>query len=150
MRALNLGCGRDVRPSTDEWEWVNLDLAKLDGVDVVHDLEETPWPFADGEFDAVLADDVWEHVTAWRAFMQEVHRILRVGGQVKVRTCAWDNANSFRDPDHKRWAMPDTFSYWTPGHWLCEKYPHYSDGAHFRQLENRREGDNFVFVLEKL
>ncbi|HEU4864983.1 MAG TPA: methyltransferase domain-containing protein [Actinomycetota bacterium] len=150
MRAVNLGCGLDVRSSENGVEWVNLDIAKLEGVDVVHDLEVRPWPFADGEFDAVLADDVWEHVDDWRGFMGEVWRILAPGGQAKIRTCAWGVEESFRDPDHKRWATRETFAYWTPGHWLNEKYPHYADGCGFAEIEARREGDNWVFVLEKL
>lgn len=150
MKALNLGCGIDIRASDDQWTWINLDVAAIPGVDVVHDLDVFPWPFEDAEFDAILADDIWEHVEHPLEFMREVHRILRPGGQIKIRTCAWDNENSFRDPTHRRWATADTFSYWTPRHWLCEKYPHYAQGAHFRQVEARREGDNWVFVLERL
>jgi predicted SAM-dependent methyltransferase len=152
MRALNIGCGTDIRPSSEDppIEWVNLDIAKLEGVDVVHDLEVRPWPFADDEFDALLADDVWEHVDDWRGFMKESWRILKAGGQIKIRTCAYGVEQSFRDPDHKRWATRETFCYWTPGHWLHTKYPHYGDGADFREIDARREGDNWVFILEKL
>lgn len=150
MKALNLGSGQDVRESTDDVTWVNLDLFETGPGVVVHDLEQVPWPFERGTFDAVNADDVWEHVNNWWGFMQEVHRILRVGGQVKIRTCAYGNENGHRDPDHKRWAVLETFRYWTPGHWLHTKYPHYAGNALFDQIEARREGDNWVFVLEKI
>lgn len=148
--ALNLGCGMDVRQSNETWEWVNLDIAPTGEGVIVHDLDQFPWPFEDGYFDAVLADDVWEHIEHPLEFMREVHRLLRVGGQVKIRTCQWGIENGYRDPTHKRWATPETFRYWTPGHWLNEKYPHYASGAHFKQVEVRAEGDNYVFVLEKL
>lgn len=36
---INLGCGTDIKPG-----WVNVDIAKLDGVDIVHDLDELPLP----------------------------------------------------------------------------------------------------------
>lgn len=37
---LNLGCGNDIREG-----WVNLDINKKEGVNVVHDLNEVPLPF---------------------------------------------------------------------------------------------------------
>ena len=36
---LHLGCGTDIRAG-----WVNLDCAKLPGVDIVHDLNVLPLP----------------------------------------------------------------------------------------------------------
>lgn len=33
MKRLNLGCGRDIKKG-----WINLDILKLPGVDVVYDL----------------------------------------------------------------------------------------------------------------
>lgn len=150
LELLNLGCGQDIRPSSKREAWTNLDHAALPGVDVVWDLERGPWPFEEGRFDGIIAFDIWEHLDGWWLFVQEAHRILKVGGQIKIRTCAYGVEQSFRDPDHRRWATRETFCYWTPGHWLHEKYPHYGGGADFRELAAFREGDNWVFVLEKL
>lgn len=150
MKALNLGCGQDVRESTDEWEWTNLDIADIPGVDVVWDLDRYPWPFGDRELDAILADDVWEHVADPIAFMAEVHRILKPGGQVKVRTCQ-PNRDGFRDPTHRRWATAETLDYWVVGTYWHTKYGHYADGRTFRHVEPpREEGTNLVFLLERL
>lgn len=46
---LNLGCGTDIRKG-----WINLDIAKLDGIDVIHDVNNVPLPFEDNTFDYVL------------------------------------------------------------------------------------------------
>ena len=54
---LNLGCGNDIRP-----DYVNLDVADLEGVDVVHDLDQLPLPFDDESFREILCLDVFEHV----------------------------------------------------------------------------------------
>ena len=40
MKKLNLGCGTDIKKG-----YINLDVAKLDGVDVVHDINRLPLPF---------------------------------------------------------------------------------------------------------
>ena len=50
---LNLGCGTDIRP-----HYVNSDVAALDGVDTVHDLESFPYPFEDNTYDEIVAINV--------------------------------------------------------------------------------------------
>ena len=40
MKRLNIGCGKKNKNG-----YINLDLLKLPNVDVVHDLNQFPWPF---------------------------------------------------------------------------------------------------------
>src|SRR5919109_476542 len=68
---LNLGCGHDIREG-----YVNVDAAPLPGVDVVHDLNRLPLPFADERFDEVNCKDVLEHVD-YIPLLREIHRLLR-------------------------------------------------------------------------
>ena len=63
MRRLNLGCGRKIFKNS-----VNLDRVKLDGVDVVHDLNKFPYPFKDESFDEIKALAVLEHLGKSLAF----------------------------------------------------------------------------------
>lgn len=145
-RYLNLGAGQDVMPG-----WVNLDLVKSEGIDVVHDLDECPWPFDDDEFDRILALDVFEHVDHPLEFVAEAWRILKVGGSLGLRSPSWDAKNSYRDPTHKRMTTENTFDYWVPGDWLFEKYGDiYARGARFAKQSVSRSGDNFEFVLIKI
>ena len=58
MKKLNLGCGQNILK-----DYVNLDAMKLDGVDVIHDLEKFPWPFKDNTFDEVYTSHTLEHLT---------------------------------------------------------------------------------------
>ena len=44
MKKLNLGCGNDIRQG-----YINLDVAELDGVDVVWDVNKLPLPFGKGD-----------------------------------------------------------------------------------------------------
>jgi predicted SAM-dependent methyltransferase len=57
MKRLNVGCGLNIKK-----DWINLDLHKLEGVDVVHDIEKIPWPFEDNYFDEIECFHVLEHV----------------------------------------------------------------------------------------
>src|SRR4051812_1511318 len=73
LKKLNIGCGTDTKEG-----WVNLDAAGLPGVDVVHDIEKLPLPFADDSFDEILAQDVLEHVE-YVPVLQDLRRILKKG-----------------------------------------------------------------------
>jgi SAM-dependent methyltransferase len=49
-------------------------------------LDVTAMPFADNTFDLVICNHVIEHVPAWEALAQELHRVVRPGGIVYVAT----------------------------------------------------------------
>lgn len=110
MIRLNLGCGSHARPG-----WVNADIAKQDGVDVVHDLDVPPWPFSDGTVSEIDAIDVFEHLNNPVLFMAESHRILKPRGALHIQTAYWRSIDSYTDPTHKRHCTEFTFDYWIPG-----------------------------------
>ncbi len=56
---LHLGCNRNAKPG-----YVNVDIQRFPGVDVVADLEK-PWPWKDEMFDEVVCADVPEHLRQW-------------------------------------------------------------------------------------
>ena len=106
MKRLNVGCGTDARDG-----WVNLDIAPLPGVDVVHDLDQLPLPFADSEFDEVDCTDVLEHVVDFPGTMRELHRILRPGGCLHVQSPHFTSHTSYVDPTHRRTFSISTFEF---------------------------------------
>lgn len=79
-KKLNLGCGEDKKEG-----FVNLDWNKLVEPDVVHDLNNVPYPFSDNEFDLVNASHVLEHLEKPFIIMEELHRILKPNGKLIVR-----------------------------------------------------------------
>jgi len=106
---LNVGCGRVPRPG-----WVNLDLAPLEGVDVVHDLEQMPWPFPDGHFTEIEMINVLEHLPDTMIAMAELHRITAPGGRVVIRVPYWNSPAAAADPTHKKSFNEHTFDFFDP------------------------------------
>jgi SAM-dependent methyltransferase len=117
VNVLNVGAGHDIVPGA-----VNLDALALPGIDVVHDLSVTPWPFSDGGFTQVRAVDVVEHLPhrgsdgrpAVVAFVEEAHRVLTPGGLLYVQTPRHDAAFLWDDPTHVRGFTERSFDFFDP------------------------------------
>lgn len=79
---INLGCGPSALPG-----WVNVDLARGPGIDVVWDLRRA-LPFADESCAAVFSEHVIEHLSQEDAerLLRECHRILQTGGVLRLST----------------------------------------------------------------
>lgn len=106
---LHLGCGRSPLAG-----WVNLDSARLPGVDVVADLDEcrrTPLPFPDEAFEEFLGRHVLEHLREPLAFMQELHRVARPGARAVFHLPYGSSDDAFEDPTHVRPYFLNSFMY---------------------------------------
>jgi SAM-dependent methyltransferase len=110
-RALNLGCGAK-RDSTA----VNLDVTPDTEPDVVHNLNQYPWPFADNRFDKVTALDVIEHLDDIAAAMSEIHRICRPGAIVHLTVPHFSSDGAYTDPTHRHYFGAFTFDYFSAEH----------------------------------
>jgi SAM-dependent methyltransferase len=131
-RRLLLGCGHDVRR-----DWLNLDLAALPGVDVVHDLDVVPWPFEDGAFDEVECLDILEHLRELPDAMRELHRITAPEGRVHIQGPHFTSSTWPTDPTHRRAFAINTFEFFARG--SMHERDYYFDFA-FARIESRRIG----------
>ena len=61
---------------------INIDVAAFEGVDVVADIEHLPFP--DASVDAVVCDNVLEHVPHPARAVEEMRRVLKLGGHIYV------------------------------------------------------------------
>ncbi len=146
MRRINLGCGKHAKPM-----YVNVDMYPLDGVDVVHDLDVTPWPFATEEADEIVGVDIFEHVRDGIGFMNECARILKPGGILNMRTCYWRSQNAYSDPDHKRFPTEETFDYWVKGTYFNQEYGHYTrDGRLFEKIKVAPVNGELEVILRRI
>jgi len=106
MQKLNLGCGSDIREG-----YVNLDIIKREGVDVVHDLNKK-LPFKDNTFEVVYSSHVLEHVDDVLNLLEEIYRILKPGGVLKSNVPYYSSAGAFQDPTHKHFFADDTLKHY--------------------------------------
>jgi 1,2-diacylglycerol 3-alpha-glucosyltransferase len=77
---LNLGCGSDIRDG-----YINIDQRKMDGVDLIADVSNLPYPEA--SVSEILANDVIEHFPRGRTedVLSEWVRILGLCGTLKLQ-----------------------------------------------------------------
>jgi SAM-dependent methyltransferase len=127
-RVLDIGCGTNKVAGA-----VGMDINPRTNADVIHDLDDLPYPFADNEFDAVIGRHVIEHVRDPLAVMCEIHRITRNGGIVKLVAPHWTNPDFATDLTHRNHLNSYSFRNLTDERAV---FPFYTD-VRFRQLGAR-------------
>ena len=76
MVKLDLACG-----NAKAEDFVGVDIAKTEAVDVVHDLSQAPWPFVSDSIDEARCSHFFEHLEPKEriVFMNELYRVLKKG-----------------------------------------------------------------------
>ena len=110
MKILELGCGRAKTPGA-----IGVDINPRSNADIIHDLDQYPYPFPDSEFDRVLCFDVLEHLDNFVRAVEEIWRISKSGGTVAVSGPFMSSVNYYSDPTHKRAFTSRSFDYFIPG-----------------------------------
>jgi len=113
---LDIACGGNKQEG-----FTGIDIRKLPGVDIVHDLEKFPWPIKKGSVRIAIASHYIEHIKPWLSidFMNEVWRILAPGGTFSAATPYPGSRGYWQDPTHCNGWSEVTFQYFDP------KYPLY-------------------------
>lgn len=123
---LDIACGQ-----RKEEGWVGIDIADIEGVDIVHDLTEFPWPIEDNSVDEAKAIHYLEHVRDLIPFMNEVHRILKPGAQLLIVSPYWSSSRHAQDPTHCQPIVEQKFLYFNQ-EWLTQNgLNHYGVTADF-------------------
>jgi SAM-dependent methyltransferase len=112
-KILDVGCG-DRKKNISGSSVIGIDRFRLKGVDVVHDLDVFPYPFADNEFDEIICDDVIEHLDDVLKVMKELWRIGKPGAKMIVSTPHFSSDNYYTDPTHKHPFSSRSFNYFDP------------------------------------
>ncbi len=96
MKKLDLGCGprKKVEGST------GVDIRPAPHVDIVHDLNDYPYPFNDNEFEYIEMSHIIEHIEKPLLLMNEVFRIGRSGCNVRIITPHYTSQLSYGDFEH--------------------------------------------------
>ncbi|MBD8679944.1 methyltransferase domain-containing protein [Sphingomonas sp. CFBP 13720] len=108
MSKLDFGCGQTKEPG-----YVGMDIYPGSGVDVIHDFDVFPYPFADDSFDAIVSKSSLEHVDDVVKTVVELYRILKPGGILEVWVPHYSGPDAYRDPTHKTFFAYTTFDRFT-------------------------------------
>jgi ubiquinone/menaquinone biosynthesis C-methylase UbiE len=117
IKVLDLGCGNKKRLGA-----VGVDFNSRTDADIVHNLNVFPYPFEDLSFDEIYIDNTLEHLDDVMAVMEELHRICKQGGVVKVIVPYFRSLWACIDPTHKHFFTVNSFAYFDPENIICSRY----------------------------
>lgn len=107
---LDLACGGRKTPG-----FIGVDIVQMDGVDVVHNLSQFPWPWENESVEEIHCSHYVEHVPDLLKFMDEAARILIPGGKMTVIAPYYTSMRATQDPTHVRSISEATFLYFNKG-----------------------------------
>jgi SAM-dependent methyltransferase len=125
---VNLGCGKTKIPGV-----IGLDRVPIAGVvDIVHDLDVVPYPFAEQSVDEIHMYHVLEHLHDPVRKMEELYRILKPQGTLFLRVPHFSSNGAWTDITHVR-----PFSYFSFDCFQEDSYQHFYTTAVFAILHRR-------------
>ena len=140
--AVDLGCGQNkatIEFFTDNMQLtptkvIGLDIAKCEGVDIVHDLTKFPYPLKDESVDAIHTSHFIEHLdgTERMKFFNECYRVLKPGGKMRHTHPYYKSVRAVQDPTHK-WPpiSENSYFYWDKTWREANKLDHYPINCDF-------------------
>ncbi len=169
---LLIGCGhnRDKRIALNAQSQGWTDLHTLDKYpsckpDMIWDLNDTPWPYAQNTFDEVHAYEVLEHLgrqgdaESFFSHFTEIWRILKPHGHLFATVPSVSSKWAWGDPSHTRLIQPESLIFLSQEQYRLqldgEKRTPMSDFRHIYKADLRTvhavdDGSTFTFVLEAL
>jgi SAM-dependent methyltransferase len=110
---LDIGCGASKQPG-----FVGIDYHQYGDVDVVHNIEETPWPLPDECAIQAVSSHVLEHINphggVFIGVMNELWRVMKPGAQFAFVVPYAGNALYWQDPTHCNGINEVTMYYFDP------------------------------------
>lgn len=110
-KILEIGVGEKPYKAKGNEEVIHLDQVKNKDIEVIHNLDKFPYPFKNEEFDEILGFNILEHVSNLIKTMEELNRILKKGGRLKISVPLFPSMYSVVDPTHKNFFVYETFDY---------------------------------------
>lgn len=152
---LNLGCGDKLL-----YDYLNVDKEEPEFTEHTYDyvfekvnLEKT-FPWKDNSIDYILAEDIIEHLPDKIHTMNEIFRILKPEGKVRIIVPSTDGRAAFQDPTHVSFWNRNSFFYFEKGNIYRDRFAkNYGIIAEFKifgEMEiNSIDGPKIDILLEK-
>ena len=132
-KTLDLGCSIEPRNPYNCEEVYGIDFKNNPERNIYSaDLSIEPIPFGDNEFDAVTAFDFIEHIPrviyvpkkkfCFVDLMNEIYRVLKIGGEFLSFTPAYPSVEVFSDPTHVNMITEQTFPNYFSGNLTASIY----------------------------
>lgn len=121
MVKLDIGCGKNKREG-----FVGVDQYQMEGVDVVHDLSVTPWPFEDDSVSEVNCSHFLEHLSSANRvkFFNELYRIMETGAKATIITPHWSSNRAYGDFTHQWPPVAEMLYFYLSKEWRATQAPH--------------------------
>jgi SAM-dependent methyltransferase len=107
---LDFGCGLRKRAGA-----IGIDVNPRSSADIIHDLNQFPYPFTDNCFDEIFCDNVIEHLDNVVKVMEELHRIAKPSAVVIVIVPFFPHRQAYTDPTHQHYFGIHSFDYFIEG-----------------------------------
>lgn len=114
-KVLHIGSGKSRLAGT-----TTMDMLNLPGVDIVHDLDQMPWPIQDNEYDVIFAHSVFEHLEDQVKIMEEMWRILKPKGRIVICVPHFRCVDAFNDSTHTHFFTAHSMDYYIQGTRLAD------------------------------
>lgn len=123
---VNIACGQNKQEG-----FIGIDKIKTSATDIVHNLDDIPWPFDDNFVDEILCSHYVEHVKDLIVFMDEIWRIMKVGGKLTIVAPYHSSIRCWQDPTHVRAISEFSFLYFNKKWREDNKLDHYGIRSDF-------------------
>lgn len=125
---INVGCGNDKKEG-----YLNIDSEASAKPDKKVNLDKYPWPFKANSCDEFYCSHVLEHLQEPVKAINEMHRILKKGGELVVIAPFYASPGAFYDLTHKHFFGYRSFDSFCDG----RAYNYMSKGAKFSYKKRR-------------
>lgn len=142
---IDIGCG-----SSKKEGFIGIDIIQLDGVDIIHDLNQIPYPFEISTVDEIWMDNVLEHLEKPMIVIEEIYRICKNHARITIAVPYFRSFYAIIDPTHRNFFGVNWFNYFDPSHLFNEKYQYSKAKFQVEKIEFDREWKGNMKFFHKM
>jgi len=116
-KILDLGSGLKKNSNA-----IRVDINSEVNPDVVHDLNNFPYPFENEYFDMIIMDNVIGELNNFWKVMNEIYRISKFDSDIVISVPYFRSSYAFIHPNIKSFFTVKTFEYFDPENELYKRY----------------------------